>query len=231
MVEPTSSLLRATPTQNGFMPSRSAEALDRRADPTQELEPLTPADTLRTLEEARAIQHGHFRYESGRHGPQYVEKFRLLERPGITKALCAEIAKALKGHDATIVAGPSTGGILLAHETAAALDASAFFAEPNPAGRGRIFGRGFEFPLGARVIVVDDVLTTGGSIRDTIDAVREAGGEPVGVGVIVDRTNGRTTPRGLFDDLPFFACLSIDVPSYAPGECPLCVKGIELTET
>ena len=231
MAAPISSVQRTDLSLNSAALPPADEVLDRGGRPAQEDASLTPDGTLKILEGARVIRHGHFPYESERHGPQYVEKFRLLERPAVTKALCAQIATKFRDSGAEIVAGPSTGGILLAHETAAALDTLAFFAEPNTKGPGRFFGRGFEFPKGAGVIVVDDVLTTGGSIRDTIDAVRAAGGEPVGVGVVVDRTNGAVTPGGLFDGLPFFACLSIDIPSYAAGECPLCEANVPLTPT
>ena len=177
------------------------------------------------------IREGHFPYESGRHGPQYVEKFRLLERPSLTDDLCGRIADVFRHLNAEIVVGPTTGGMLLAQATARALDALSYCAEPDHENGGRVFGRGFTFEPGQPVIVVDDVLTTGGSVRDTIEAVRERGGDPVAVGVVVDRTNGMTTPDGRFDGLPFFACLSIEVPSYPVGECPLCESGVPLTIT
>ena len=175
-----------------------------------------------------AIQKGHFKYESGRHGEHYVEKFRLLERPQISERLCSQIAEQFESLCPEVVAGPTTGGLLLAYETARALgnEVLAFFAEPSPSGDGRLFGRGFAFVPDQPVLIVDDVLTTGGSVRDTIDAVRAAGGQPIGVGVVVDRTNGATD-----FGLPFFACTALDVPSYAEDDCPLCDEGIELTET
>lgn len=180
-----------------------------------------------------AIQEGHFKYESGRHGEHYVEKFRLLERPQISERLCSQIAEQFEWLCPEVVAGPTTGGLLLAYETARALgdEVLAFFAEPSPSGDGRLFGRGFSFVPDQPVLIVDDVLTTGGSVRDTIDAVRAGGGRPIGVGVVVDRTNGTAAPDGRLDGIPFYACTRLEVPSYAPGECPLCVKGIELTET
>lgn len=181
---------------------------------------------LASLREVGAVLDGHFQYASGRHGPLYVEKFRLFERPEVTAQLCARIAAHFSVQRIELVVGPTTGGILLAHETARGLGAPMFFAERGEQG-GRVFERGFTFRPGQRTLVVDDVLTTGGSLRETIEAVRRSGGEPVGVGVIVDRTNGAAAPDGL----PFYACIALDVPSYAPGECPLCAKGVELTET
>ena len=185
---------------------------------------------LASLREVGAVLEGHFQYASGRHGPLYVEKFRLLERPEVTARLCAQIAQRFADEQIELVVGPTTGGILLAHETARALGAPMFFAERGDHG-GRVFERGFKFRPGQRTLVVDDVLTTGGSLRDTIEAVRAAGGEPVGVGIIVDRTNGAAAPDGKLDGLPFFACIALDVPSYPAAECPLCAKGVPLTLT
>ena len=185
---------------------------------------------LDSLREVGAVLDGHFQYASGRHGPLYVEKFRLFERPEATARLCAQIAAHFCDQQIELVVGPTTGGILLAHETARGLGAPMFFAERGEQG-GRVFERGFTFRPGQRTLVVDDVLTTGGSLRETIEAVRQSGGEPVGVGVIVDRTNGAAAPDGRLDGIPFYACIALDVPSFAPGECPLCVDGIELTET
>ncbi len=185
---------------------------------------------LDSLRAVGAVLEGHFRYASGRHGPLYVEKFRLLEQPQVTAQLCRQIAQHFAPLGVELVVGPSTGGILLAHETARALGVQMFFAERSAAG-GRVFERGFRFIPGQRTLVVDDVLTTGGSLRDTIDAVREAGGAPLGAGVIVDRTSGAAAPDGRFEGLPFFSCIALDVPSYPADKCPLCADSIELTLT
>ena len=187
------------------------------------------AEAMSMLEAAGAVLCGHFEYASGRHGDTYIEKFRLLERPSLTASLCGQIATWAGSLGVEIVVGPTTGGILLAHETAKQLrgDVPAYFAERNEHGGGRYLGRGFAIGAGQRVLVVDDVLTTGGSVRDTLDAVRDAGGAPVGVGLIVDRTNGATS----FDGLPMFACLEVDVASYDPANCPLCRDGVPLTIT
>jgi len=185
---------------------------------------------LDSLRAVGAVLEGHFRYASGRHGPLYVEKFRLLEQPQITARLCGQIAQRFAPLGVELVVGPSTGGILLAHETARALGVRMFFAERSKAG-GRVFERGFRFRPGQRTLVVDDVLTTGGSLRDTIAAVQRAGGTPLGVGVLVDRTNGAAAPDGRFEGLPFFSCIALEVTSYLAGECPLCADGVELTLT
>lgn len=180
------------------------------------------------LAEHGAIKTGHYKYESGRHGRHYVEKFRLLERPWISADLCRQIASKFKHLEPEVVAGPTTGGLVLAYETAQALGSGtlAYFAEPDSQRGGRVFARGFAFQPGQRTLVVDDVLTTGGSVRDTIEAVRKAGGEPIGVGVVVDRTNGAVDLG-----LPFFACTTLDIPSYAEEDCPLCADGDKPTVT
>ena len=180
------------------------------------------------LEDAGAVLTGHFQYASGRHGDTYIEKFRLLEKPHVTEALCRQIAEHFRSLRPEVVVGPTTGGILLAHETAKELGGTvnAYFAERSEDG-GRYLGRGFAIESGQPVLVVDDVLTTGGSVRDTLEAVVAAGGRPVGVGLVVDRTNGATS----FGELEPFACLAIDVASYDPQECQLCEAGVELTIT
>ena len=180
------------------------------------------------LQAAGAVLSGHFQYASGRHGDTYIEKFRLLERPHVTAALCQQLADHFRSLGPELVVGPTTGGILLAHETARHLGESvkAYFAERDEQG-GRYLGRGFTIAPGQTVLVVDDVLTTGGSVRDTLDAVVNAGGTPVGVGLIVDRTNGATS----FGELETYACLAINVASYAPDDCQLCQADIELTIT
>jgi orotate phosphoribosyltransferase len=122
------------------------------------------------------------------------------------------------------LAAPTTGGIILSYEVARQLGVRGIFAEKE--GDGRRFGRGFRVDSGERTLVVDDVLTTGGSIRDVIDAVRREGGEPIGVGVLVDRSGGRAD-----FGLPFFACVALDLPTYPPDDCPLCAQKVPLTVT
>lgn len=168
---------------------------------------------------------GHFQLSSGRHSGLYVEKFRLLERPPQTDALCRMIADWAKPLRPEVCAGPTTGGLLLSYEVARHLGLRSIFAEKAETG-GRAFERGFTIAPGERVFVVDDVLTTGGSIRDVLDAVRRMGGEPVGVGVVIDRSGGQVD-----FGLPLFACLKLDLPTYEAGACPLCEQGLPLTIT
>ena len=182
-------------------------------------------DLEAVLQERGAMLRGHFQFASGRHGDTYIEKFRILQWPDLTGPMCEMIAEHFRGKP-DLVAGPTTGGIILAYETARHLGLASFIAERKEDGAGREFRRGFEIGPGHRVLVVDDVLTTGGSVREVIDAVRERGAEVVGVGMLVDRTGGKVD-----FGVPFFACISLDVVSWTPEECPLCKQGIDLKVT
>jgi orotate phosphoribosyltransferase len=146
----------------------------------------------------------------------YVEKFRLLERPPQTDALCAMIADWAHALSPQVVAGPTTGGIIISFEVAKRLGLRSIFAESDEGG-GRSFRRGFTIAPGERVLVVDDVLTTGGSVFGVIAAVRMLGGEVAGVAVLIDRSGGAVD-----FGVPFFACLVLDLPVYDPENCPLC---------
>src|SRR5213080_413336 len=139
---------------------------------------------------AGAYLEGHFLLSSGKHSPFYLEKFQVLQWPQETERLCQSIAESARGLGVQTVAGPTTGGIILAHEVARQLGARAIYAERREARSGREFRRGFTLRRGERVLVVDDILTTGGSVLETIDAVREGGGAVIGVAVLVDRSDG-----------------------------------------
>ena len=183
-------------------------------------------ETRAVLERAGAVLQGHFRYASGLHGPLYIEKFRLLEDPVATATLCTRIAGAFQPQQVECVVGPTTGGILVAYEIARQMGVHVMIAESGADGAGRELRRGFRMRPGLRTLVVDDVLTTGGSIRDTMAAVETAGGISMGVGVLVDRTAGRTD-----FGVPFASALALEVEAYAPQECPLCRDGVTLVET
>ncbi len=171
-----------------------------------------------------ALLRGHFQLASGLHSALYVEKFRLLEWPAETEQLCRLLADHFRSEGPSLVAGPTTGGTILSYEVARQLGVRSIFAE-KAEGRRR-FGRGFRVEPGERALVVDDVLTTGGSVREVLEALKEAGGVSIGVGVLVDRSGGR-----LDLGVPLFACLTLDLPSYQPDKCPLCARGEPLTIT
>ena len=181
---------------------------------------LARRDARQAFEAAGAFLRGHFVYTSGRHGADYLEKFRILEDPKTTTALAAMIANEFSPLTPELVAGPTTGGIILAYEVARQLGVNAVYVERGEPG-GRTLRRGFEIPPGARVLVVDDVVTTGGSVAETEACITNAGGAVIGIGVLADRTAGRAATT-----VPFFACLTVDFPSYPSDSCPQCAAGI-----
>jgi orotate phosphoribosyltransferase len=175
---------------------------------------------------AGAYLEGHFLLSSGKHSPFYLEKFQVLQWPQETERLCQSIAESARGLGVQTVAGPTTGGIILAHEVARQLGVRAVYAERSADGRGREFRRGFRLNPGERVLVVDDVMSTGGSVQETIAAIRACGAEVVGVAVLVDRSAGRAT----FEGLPVISLWDVSIPAYAPDECPQCTQGLELVK-
>ena len=175
---------------------------------------------------AGAYLEGHFLLSSGKHSPFYLEKFQVLQWPQETERLCASIAESARALGVQTVAGPTTGGIILAHEVARQLGARAVYAERIADGPGREFRRGFRLQAGERVLVVDDIMSTGGSVQETIDAVNASDADVVGVGVLVDRSAGQAT----FGGLPLIALWDVSIPSYAAEECPQCAQGLELVK-
>ncbi|MGQ9546967.1 MAG: orotate phosphoribosyltransferase [Dehalococcoidia bacterium] len=180
-------------------------------------------EVLEIFRAAGAIKEGHFLLASGLHSPVYWEKFRILQYPHLTEKLCRLIAHHFKGQNIEVVAGPTTGGIILAFETARQLGVRGIFAEK--VGETRVFRRDFEITPGERVLVVDDILTTGSSLRETVAAVGKLGGSIVGIGVLVDRSE-----KDLNLELPLFSCLRAPTIAYSPQECPLCSAHIPLVK-
>ncbi|MBI4297583.1 MAG: orotate phosphoribosyltransferase [Chloroflexi bacterium] len=175
----------------------------------------------RILRDSGALLEGHFLLTSGLHSPYYVEKFHVLQHPRHTQALGRLIADNFRGAGAQVVAGPTTGGVIVAYEVARQLGVRSIFAEPGD--QGRVFRR-FTLAPGEKVLVVDDVLTTGGSVQDVLAEVRRCQGVVVGVGVLVDRSDGVDL------GVPLFSCHRMRIPTYQPQDCPLCAKGLPFTK-
>jgi orotate phosphoribosyltransferase len=171
-----------------------------------------------------AILEGHFLLTSGLHSPLYLEKFQVLQHPAHTAALCAGLAERFKDQNISAVIGPVTGGILLAHEVGKNLGTRAMFTERENGVM--TLRRGFVIDPGERVLIVEDIVTTGGSVREVLEVVKASGGIPVGVGLLVDRSGGQID----FGGLPQQALLTLSVPTYHAASCPLCAQGIPLTK-
>jgi orotate phosphoribosyltransferase len=186
-----------------------------------------------------AFRDGHFLLKSGRHGNAYVEKFAVLSDPAATSELCGYWASRMRaaarpdGRPAVdLVAGPTTGGVILAFETARQIGTRSIFAEEvrdAEGGTHREFRRGFTIEPGERVLLVDDILTTGGSLLAMIPAVEALGGEIVECAVLVDRSGGRETltSPSTGRTYPLRALWQLDLPTYEPGRstCPRCAAG------
>ncbi|MCX6005649.1 MAG: orotate phosphoribosyltransferase [Chloroflexi bacterium] len=178
-------------------------------------------EVLNIFKDAGALLEGHFLLTSGLHSPVYWEKFRVLQFPKSTSRLCELIAQHYRDQNIQVVAGPTTGGVILAFEIAKQLGIRSAFAEKD--GNTRVFRRGFTIEPGERVLIVDDILTTGGSVVEVINAVNKLNGDIIGIGVLVDRSDQK-----LDLGAPLFSCLRSAAKTYKPDECPLCSKGLPL---
>lgn len=185
--------------------------------------PITPADVEATFRRSGALLEGHFALASGRHSDRYLEKFQVLQWPRETERLCAAIAEWTGAFDVETVAGPTTGGVILAHEVGRQLGVRAVYAERGDDGRGRVFRRGFALRSGERIGVVDDILSTGGSLQETIAAVTAAGATVACAAVLADRSGGAS-----FGQVPYLALWKIDIAAFAADECPQCAAGVPM---
>jgi orotate phosphoribosyltransferase len=188
---------------------------------------------------AGALLEGHFLLKSGRHSERYLEKFLLLQDPAVTSELCGFWAAAARNPAGQplvdVVAGPTTGGIVLAFETARQLGVRGIFAEEVRAADGaarREFRRGFRIEPGERVLLVDDILTTGGSLQAMLPAVEAHGGEIVGCLVMADRSGGTSVliSPATGRRYPLQALWRLEIPTFEPGPatCPRCADGAPL---
>ena len=179
---------------------------------------MTKERALEILKEAGVLLEGHFLLTSGRHSGRYLQCARIFRNTRYSEELCAALAAHFKDDRVDIVIGPALGAVQMAYEVSRALGCENFFAEREDGSM--TLRRGFAIEPGQRVLVVEDVVTTGGSVREVLEIVRQAGGDIVGVGSIVDRTGGR-----IDFGVPFHSVISMEVESYEPSECPLCKAG------
>jgi orotate phosphoribosyltransferase len=179
---------------------------------------ITTDSVLDRFRNAGALLDGHFRLTSGLHSPGYLQCALVLQHPAEAEACGAEIAARLRGVEAQVVLSPALGGIVIGQEVGRALGVRAIFAERQD---GKLLlRRGFSLAPGERVLVVEDVVTTGKSTRETIDVARASGALVVGAASIIDRSGGQQSL-----DVPYHALATLSVPTYEPEACPLCAAG------
>ena len=187
---------------------------------------LNEHDVEQIFRDAGAVLEGHFLLTSGRHSPAYWEKFQVLQWPQHTELLCRALADHYRPANVEVVVGPTTGGIILAYEVARQLGVRGIFVENDPERPGhRALRRGFQVRPGERVLIVDDVLTAGTSIREVLEALAPFQPDIVGIGVLIDRSQGQAD-----FGVPLHALLHLSIPSYAPADCPLCAGGKPLVK-
>jgi orotate phosphoribosyltransferase len=178
-----------------------------------------------------ALLEGHFRLTSGLHSGSYLQCALVLQHPQHAEALGRTIADRTRDLRPTIVLSPALGGVVIGHEVARALGVRALFAERQDGAL--TLRRGFNISETDRVLVVEDVLTTGGSTRETMQVAKAAGGTVVGAAAIVNRGGGPATGSGQAPatfGVPFHALLDIDVPTYEHDKCPLCAQGLPVVK-
>ncbi len=170
-----------------------------------------------------ALKQGHFRLTSGLHSDRYMQCAALFQFPKESEQLCAALAEKFAGQKIDLVAGPALGGIIMAYEVARALGVPNIFSERED---GKMtFRRGFRVEAGQKVLVVEDVVTTGGSVKEVIGLVRAAGGEVVGVGSVVDRSGGKAD-----FGVPFHALMTLEATNWKEEDCPLCKEGVPIVK-
>src|ERR1700730_12904800 len=176
-------------------------------------------EILKLLEQVGAIRQGHFELSSGRHSGTYIQCALVLQFPQHAESLGRALSEIFRDHKFACVVSPALGGVIIGHEVARALSVRALFVERDRSGQ-MALRRGFELKPGERVLVIEDVWTTGGSTREAIGVVEQGGGVVVAAGALIDRSGGR-----LNLNVPARALLELQVPSYEPDDCPLCGSG------
>lgn len=191
------------------------------------LVPATRETILELFERTGGYLRGHFLLSSGLHSPEYLQCAVVLQYPEHAARLGAELAEALMrlgGRRVPVVVSPALGGIVIGHEVARAMGARAIFTERDASGA-MALRRGFRIEAGEQAVVVEDVVTTGGSTREVIEVLRAAGAQVVAAGSIIDRSAGRAEVGA-----PRVALATLDVLTYPPDHCPLCRQGLPLVK-
>ena len=184
---------------------------------------LTQEQVVEIFMKAGALQKGHFKLTSGLHSAEYIEKFRVLERPELTAVLCKETAERFKNDNITVVVGPVSGGVILSHVTAGFLGVKGIFTERENGSM--CLRRGFSIGPGERVLVVEDIVTTGKSVFEVLEAVKPSGAKIAGVAVLMDRSGGKVD-FGIRKE----ALATLQIETHEPDKCPLCAQGIPVVK-
>lgn len=179
-------------------------------------------DVLPIFRQSGALHEGHFRLSSGLHSSGYLQCALVLQHPVYAESLGRMLGDALRDLNPTVVLSPALGGLIIGHEVARALGVRAIFAERQGV---LTLRRGFSLSKDDRVVVIEDVVTTGGSTRETMVVARDAGATVVGAGSIIDRSGGTSSL-----DVPFRALATLSLPTYDPAACPLCAAGQPVTK-
>jgi len=180
---------------------------------------MTEDEILQVFRDCGALLEGHFILSSGLHSDRYIQCALVLQHPRVAEQLCSELAVKLRHLGARVVAAPALGGVIVSHEIARALGLRALFTERQEGAM--TLRRGFSLAAGEPTLVVEDVITTGGSTRETMAAVEQAGGKVVGVGALLDRSGGKADLG-----VPKAALVTLCVQNYDPADCPLCKSGL-----
>lgn len=180
---------------------------------------MTQEQALAVFDKAGVLLEGHFKLTSGRHSNRYLQCAKIFRNAKYSEELCAALAEKYKNDGVDVVIGPAMGAVQMAYEVSRSLNCENFFTERGEDGK-MALRRGFTVNPGQKVLVVEDVVTTGGSVREVIDLAKQYGGIVVGVGSIVDRTGGK-----IDFGVPYQSVVSLDVESWDPQDCPLCKSG------
>ena len=185
--------------------------------------PVSSETVLDLFRRVGALLEGHFRLTSGLHSPGYLQCALVLQYPREAETCGAAIAERVRGLGVDAVLSPALGGIVIGQEVARALGVRAIFAERQDGAL--TLRRGFSLKPGERVLVVEDVVTTGGSTRETVEVARAAGATVVGAASIIDRSAGNQSL-----DVPYYALATVSLPTYSPESCPLCAAGLPVVK-
>jgi len=180
-------------------------------------------EILKIFKDSKALLEGHFVLSSGLHSPKYLQCALLLQNPKMAEKLCTSLADKFRKENPSVIVAPALGGVIVSHEVARALGVRSIFTERED---GKMcLRRGFSLSSADRAVIVEDVITTGGSTKEVIDIVKEYGANIVGIGCIADRSKGKIDFGFRYENL-----IKIDIPTFNPAECPLCKQGLPLVK-